>query len=79
MTVSKVGKKYTIVIPQEVREKVPIKEGEHVVWNVKKGEITIRPVSFRRIAGMVKSSSLTGDEEVAEALEREIKEDIEEA
>ncbi|MFQ5712333.1 MAG: AbrB/MazE/SpoVT family DNA-binding domain-containing protein [Candidatus Geothermarchaeales archaeon] len=79
MAVSKVGKKYTIVIPQEVREKTSIREGDRVVWTVKGGQIIIKPVSFTRLAGIVKSSTLTSGKEAAEALEKEIERDVKEA
>lgn len=79
MAVSKVGKKYTIVIPHEVREKISIREGEQIVWSVRGKQIIIRPISFARLAGIVKSSSLISGKEAGEALEKEIERDVEEA
>jgi len=79
MVISKVGKKYTIVIPQEVRKKTSIREGDQLIWAVKGEQIIIKPVSFIRLAGIVKASSLTSSKEVAQALEKEIEMDVEEA
>jgi len=79
MTVSKVGKKYTLVIPQEVRTKVPIREGERVVWEVEGKKLTLKPVSFVRLAGIVKSNAIPSSKEVRRALEEEIRKDVEEA
>lgn len=79
MAVSKVGKKYTLVIPQEVREKVSIREGERMVWKVDGEQLILKPVSFTRLAGIVKSGSVPSGKEVAKALEKEIEKDVEEA
>jgi len=79
MAVSKVGKKYTLVIPQEVRTKVPIREGEQVVWKVEGEKLIIKPVSFTRLTGIVKSSAISSSKEVGKAVEKEIRKDVEEA
>jgi AbrB family looped-hinge helix DNA binding protein len=79
MAISKVGKKYTLVIPQEVRTKVSIKEGEQVVWKVEGEKLIIKPVSFTRLTGIVKSSAISSSREVGKALEKEIRKDAEEA
>jgi len=79
MIISKVGKKYTLVIPQEVREKVPIREGEQIIWTIKEEQIILKPISFLRLAGTVRSSPLTSSREVAKALEKEIEKDVKEA
>jgi AbrB family looped-hinge helix DNA binding protein len=79
MAVSKVGKKYTLVIPQEVRTKVSIKEGEQVVWKVEGEKLIIKPVSFTRLTGIVKSSAISSSREVGKAVEKEIRKDVEEA
>lgn len=79
MATSKIGKKYTIVIPQEIRRKIPVREGETIVWEVEDEKMVIKPASFMRLAGIVKSSSLTSDREVKESLEKEIERDIKEA
>lgn len=78
MTVSKVGKKYTLVIPQEVRAKVPIREGEQVVWKVEGEKLIIKPVSLTRLAGIIKSSVIPSSKEVHKAVEKEIRKDVEE-
>jgi len=79
MAVSRVGKKYTLVIPQEVRAKVPIREGEHIVWKVEGENLIIKPVSLSRLAGIVKSSTIPAGKEIGKAVEDEIKRDVEEA
>jgi antitoxin MazE len=40
----KVREKYQVTIPEDVREKVPLKVGERVEVIVRDGEIVIRPV-----------------------------------
>ena len=41
---SKVGKRGTVVIPAKIRRRLGIKEGSHVVAEVRDGGIYIRPV-----------------------------------
>lgn len=79
MTTSKVGRKYTVVIPQKIREKIPIQEGETIVWSVEGEKIVVKPLSFLRLAGIVESSTLTKSKKVHETLEKELKKDVEEA
>lgn len=43
-TTVKVREKYQVTIPEEVREKIPLKVGERVSVYTKGGEIVIRPV-----------------------------------
>ncbi|MCL4492587.1 MAG: AbrB/MazE/SpoVT family DNA-binding domain-containing protein [Nitrospirae bacterium] len=43
-TTVKVREKYQVTIPEDVREKVPLKVGERVEVTVRDGEIVIRPV-----------------------------------
>lgn len=43
-TTVKVREKYQVTIPEDVREKVPLKVGERVEVDVREGEIVIRPV-----------------------------------
>ncbi|MFQ6074700.1 MAG: AbrB/MazE/SpoVT family DNA-binding domain-containing protein [Candidatus Bathyarchaeia archaeon] len=79
MVVSRVGKRFTVVIPQEVRAKVPVKEGEPIVWEVEGERIIIKPTSFKRIAGIVKSGRIPTRGEVSQALEKELERDLAEA
>lgn len=60
--VSRVGKKHSVVIPKAVRERVPVREGEAVVWSVERDRIVLKPTSFKRLAGSVKASTLTNVE-----------------
>ncbi len=43
-TTVKVREKYQVTIPEDVRNKIPIKVGERVEVDVREGEIVIRPV-----------------------------------
>lgn len=43
-TTVKVREKYQVTIPEDVRNKVPLKVGERVEVNAREGEIVIRPV-----------------------------------
>jgi AbrB family looped-hinge helix DNA binding protein len=40
-----VGKRFTIVVPKSIRNKVPLKEGQQVVVSVDKGKLVIEPLS----------------------------------
>ncbi len=42
--IASVGKRYTIVIPKEIREKVKISEGSKVLISVRGGKIIIEPL-----------------------------------
>ena len=42
--ITSVGKRYTIVIPKEIREKVKISEGSKVLISVRSGKIIIEPL-----------------------------------
>ncbi len=42
--VTRVGKRYTIVIPKEIRSKVKLKEGDHVIMYVVGQNIIIEPL-----------------------------------
>ena len=79
VVVSRVGRKYTVVIPREVRAKVPVKEGEPIVWEVEGERIIIKPTSFRRLAGRVKSVRIPTEQEASEALEKELEREVTEA
>ncbi len=43
-TTVKVREKYQVTIPEDVRSKIPLRVGERVEVNARKGEIVIRPV-----------------------------------
>lgn len=43
-TTVKVREKYQVTIPEDVREKIPLKVGERVEVLAREGEIVIRPV-----------------------------------
>ncbi|MBS3920554.1 MAG: AbrB/MazE/SpoVT family DNA-binding domain-containing protein [Deltaproteobacteria bacterium] len=43
-TTVKVREKYQVTIPEDVRDKIPLKIGERVEVDVREGEIVIRPV-----------------------------------
>ncbi len=43
-TTVKVREKYQVTIPEDVRERIPLKVGERVEVIVRQGEIVIRPV-----------------------------------
>ncbi|MDI6754553.1 MAG: AbrB/MazE/SpoVT family DNA-binding domain-containing protein [Thermodesulfobacteriota bacterium] len=43
-TTVKVREKYQVTIPEDVRDKIPLKVGERVEVDVQEGEIVIRPV-----------------------------------
>jgi AbrB family looped-hinge helix DNA binding protein len=43
-TTVKVREKYQVTIPEDVREKIPLKVGERVEVDVREGEIVIRPI-----------------------------------
>ena len=43
-TTVKVREKYQVTIPEDVREKIPLRVGERVEVDVREGEIVIRPV-----------------------------------
>ncbi|MBM4307251.1 MAG: AbrB/MazE/SpoVT family DNA-binding domain-containing protein [Deltaproteobacteria bacterium] len=43
-TTVKVREKYQVTIPEDVRDKIPLKVGERVEVDVREGEIVIRPV-----------------------------------
>jgi AbrB family looped-hinge helix DNA binding protein len=43
-TTVKVREKYQVTIPEDVRNKIPLKVGERVEVNAREGEIVIRPV-----------------------------------
>ncbi len=77
--VSKVGKRHTVVIPEEIRRKVPLREGESVVWNVEGDRIILKPTSFKRLAGIVTKSQAVETKWLEKALEKEIFEDVAEA
>ncbi len=42
-TTVKVREKYQVTIPEDVRNKIPLKVGERVEVNAREGEIVIRP------------------------------------
>ena len=42
--VSRIGKRYTVVIPKEIRSKVSLKEGDLVIMRVIGDEIIIQPL-----------------------------------
>ena len=43
-TTVKVREKYQVTIPEDVRDKIPLRVGERVEVDVREGEIVIRPV-----------------------------------
>ena len=43
-TTVKVREKYQVTIPEDVRNKIPLKVGERVEVDAREGEIVIRPV-----------------------------------
>ncbi len=43
-TTVKVREKYQVTIPEDVRNKIPLKVGERVEVDVREGEIVIRPI-----------------------------------
>jgi len=43
-TTVKVREKYQVTIPEDVRNKIPLRVGERVEVNAREGEIVIRPV-----------------------------------
>ena len=43
-TTVKIREKYQVTIPEDVRDKVPLRVGERVEVSVREGEIVIRPV-----------------------------------
>ena len=43
-TTVKVREKYQVTIPEDVRNKIPLRVGERVEVDVREGEIVIRPV-----------------------------------
>lgn len=45
MPTVKVREKYQVTIPEEVREKIPLKVGERVQVTVRDGEIVIQPMA----------------------------------
>lgn len=79
LIVTRIGKKFTVVIPREIREKIPLKEGESVVWEVEGEKIMIKPTSFIRLSGIVKSSALLSAKEMRKTLGEELEKDAEEA
>ncbi len=76
---SRVGKRYTIVIPREVRHKVPIREGETILWSIEGDRIILKPTSFKRLAGIVTKSQLVKTRWIEESLEKELSEEVSEA
>ena len=44
-----VGKKGQVTIPKEIREKFGLKEGERVVFEIRGGEIVMRPEKAEKI------------------------------
>lgn len=72
---SKVQRRYTLTIPKKIREALGIEEGEKVVWRVRRGEIVIKPETFRlfhaRFPGASGYMSEKDKEEAEEAFLRE--------
>lgn len=44
MKVAKVLNKGLVVIPKDIRDKLKIKEGDRIIWEVSKDRAVIRPV-----------------------------------
>ncbi|EDP74821.1 AbrB/MazE/SpoVT family DNA-binding domain-containing protein [Hydrogenivirga sp. 128-5-R1-1] len=74
--VAKVGKRYQIVIPKEIRKALGIKEGDWVLFEIEGDEIRVRKLrNFLELEGSLKGKSLS-PEEIREEAAEEIARDV---
>jgi AbrB family looped-hinge helix DNA binding protein len=60
MTYTSISSKYQVVIPKEVREKIPMKPGQKLIIYEKGGIIHLVPeVPLKKLRGMFKGKGLT--------------------
>ncbi|MDG7016457.1 MAG: AbrB/MazE/SpoVT family DNA-binding domain-containing protein [Nitrososphaerota archaeon] len=57
MEKTEVQRRFTTTIPKAVREKLGLKEGTGLFWNVEDGRIVVYPASYSSLSGMFKGRS----------------------
>jgi len=55
MEIVKVGKKWQIVIPKKIREKLDIGIGERVIFKVERGEVSLQKLKIRKLKDILKA------------------------
>ncbi|NPA40979.1 MAG: AbrB/MazE/SpoVT family DNA-binding domain-containing protein [Aquificae bacterium] len=74
--ITRVSSRYQIVIPREVRNKLGIKEGDRIVFEIEGDTIKIRKVKdFLNLAGILKDKSVS-HRNIREKAEEEIVKDV---
>jgi AbrB family looped-hinge helix DNA binding protein len=57
MEKTEVQRRFTTTIPKNVREKLGLKEGTGLFWEVEDGKIVVYPASYSSLSGMFKGRS----------------------
>jgi len=68
---SKIGKRFSVIIPKEIREKLGLKEGDVIYIKKKEGDIVISPEKispFKKLANLL--GNITYNEQVEEETEK---------
>jgi len=68
---SKIGKRFSVIIPKEIREKLGLKEGDIIVIKKKESDIVISPEKispFKKLANLL--GTIPYNEKVEEATEK---------
>jgi AbrB family looped-hinge helix DNA binding protein len=68
---SKIGKRFSVIIPKEIREKLGLKEGDVIIIKKKESEIVITPEKispFKKLANLL--GTIPYDEKVEEDTEK---------
>ena len=50
-------RRFTTTIPKSIREKLDLKEGTGLFWDVESGRIVVYPASYSSLSGMFKGRS----------------------
>ena len=57
MEKTEVQRRYTTTIPKGVREKLGLKEGTGLFWDIEDGRIVVYPASYSALSGIFKGKS----------------------
>ena len=57
MEKTEVQRRFTTTIPKSIREKLGLKEGTGLFWDLEDGRIVVYPASYSSLSGMFKGRS----------------------
>jgi len=57
MEKTEVQRRFTTTIPKSIREKLGLKEGTGLFWDIEDGRIVVYPASYSSLSGVFKGTS----------------------